>query len=53
MTNMLRWTATVTYHTGQVNIFQIDELEDLQDIVENGPDFSYLKKITVTYNYGK
>ena len=52
MTKMLRWTATISYYNDRVDILQIDELEDLQDIVEAGPDFSFIKHIKIEYNYG-
>ena len=45
-----RWTATVTYrHDGgdrKVH-HQFEEIEDLHDIIERGPDWNCIKKITV------
>ena len=47
-----RWSVTVSYHNDRVDYYQVEELEELQDIIESGPDFSYLKKIEVKYNFG-
>ena len=38
-----RWTATVTYSTdaGPVNVIhEIEELDELQDLIERGPDWN-------------
>lgn len=47
-----RWSVVIKYHTSneRIDYFQIEELEELQDIVEAGPDFSYIKEIKIKYN---
>lgn len=48
-----RWSADIKYHNGRTDHYQIDELYELQDIVEQGPDWSYMKEIKITYNWSK
>lgn len=46
-----RWTAQISYRSGHpINVAQIEEIEELQDIVERGPDWNDLVKIVITYN---
>lgn len=48
-----RWLAKVYYIDGRsTDAFEIDELEELQDIVEGGPDFGLIQKIEIFYNLG-
>lgn len=46
-----RWLATIYYRseTGGVDVdFDIEEIEELHDIVEAGPDWHTIDKIVVT-----
>lgn len=48
---MQRWLATIYYRseTGGVDVdHDIEELEELHDIVERGPDWHTIDKIVVT-----
>ncbi len=48
-----RWTAVVWYHTEQGLLSVVHdfmELEDLQNLMERGPDWHSLKKIEITHN---
>lgn len=50
---MKRWTAVVTYRTnnGPVDVeHEIEELEDLHDLIERGPDWNTIVSIVITYN---
>lgn len=50
-----RWTAVVAYqdHTGYDDDFHhVDEIEDLQSLIEGGPDFNDIEHILITYNFG-
>lgn len=45
-----RWLATITYRTddGPVGVdHAIEEIEDLHDIVERGPNFYAIEKIEI------
>lgn len=46
---MKRWKARVKYVDGTFDTFFIDELEELQDLIEGGPDFRLINKIIITY----
>lgn len=46
-----RWKVVVTYVRLADLIFFVEELEDMQDIIENGPILDYIESITVTYNF--
>jgi hypothetical protein len=50
---MKRWKVKIKYSTGEVNIHEIEEISELQNIVEEGPDFSNLKKISFEYQRKK
>jgi hypothetical protein len=49
-----RWMAEIYYTTGAdevtVSTFTIEELEDLDEIVERGPDWNTIEKIEITLN---
>ena len=50
-----RWRAVAWYRTdaGLIDIeHQIDELEELAEIVEQGPSFGALEKVEIFYNWG-
>jgi len=57
LTNMLtdgRWRIETTYtmlNTEQTFLFCVDELSDLHDIVEQGPDFNALKSVHIEYAF--
>ena len=47
---MMRWTATITYRTdnGPLAIeHSFEEIEDLHDLVERGPDWNTIERIVV------
>jgi len=50
----LRWRAVVTYRSiklGQIDVEHFfEEIEDLHDIVERGPDWNAIERIDVTLN---
>lgn len=54
-----RWTAVATYHTEQGPIdvtHEIEELEELADLIERGPDWAPIVDIRITLArnaYGK
>lgn len=46
-----RWKATIYYRSelGELDVEHgIEELEELQDIVERGPDWNAIDRITIT-----
>lgn len=48
----MRWHAVAYYRSDQGLIdveYDFDEIEDLHDLVERGPDWNALEKIEVTY----
>lgn len=51
--NRLQWTATVQHKvaTGIPDTeYLLDEIRDLQDIMESGPDWNMIQKVVVVYN---
>lgn len=48
-----RWMAEIYYTEGDVIIDYVsfEELEDLHDIVESGPDWNTIEKIVVYLNH--
>lgn len=48
-----RWHVKVIYNTIILSTkeFDIEELEDLHDIIEQGPDWNSIDKIEITYNF--
>lgn len=49
-----RWHAVATYSGkpfDHVQEYDIEEIEELQRLIESGPDWGTLKQITVTYNF--
>jgi len=50
----LRWRAVVTYRSiklGQIDVEHFfEEIEDLHDIIERGPDWNAIERIDVTLN---
>jgi hypothetical protein len=50
MTKIIRWNATVYYRSdmGLVDVIHdIEELEDLHQLVESGPDWNTIDKIEI------
>jgi hypothetical protein len=48
---MGRWHVEVTYLAGvEPSVFNVEELEELQGIIECGPDRRMIDKITVRYD---
>lgn len=48
---VLRWHATITYRSddGPLDVdYAFEELEDLHDIVERGPDWNTIERVEVT-----
>ena len=53
MDDDLRWIATVTYRgdLGEIdNEFHIEELSELHDLVELGPDWNCIERIEIVLN---
>lgn len=53
LTEQARWKAVILYNLGNAVVAKqhyFDELEELQDIVEGGPDFTTIDEIKITYN---
>jgi hypothetical protein len=47
----MRWMAEITYRNGGApEIVQFEEIADLHDIVEMGPDWNEIEQIVVTLN---
>lgn len=48
-----RWKAVVRFIPENIETVQyyIDEIEELQDLIEQGADFNLIRSITITYNY--
>ena len=50
----LRWIAVVTYRSQELGDIEVqhhfEELEELHDIVERGPDWNAIRDIKVTLN---
>ena len=48
-----RWIAKIVYHvdaTALKTVYHyVDELEELQDLVEKGPDFGAIKRFEISY----
>jgi hypothetical protein len=52
---MKRWSATITFSTDagpKPMTIQIEELEDLQEVVEHGPDWNSIIDIKITLARG-
>ena len=46
-----RWMAEITYRDGTKPLFiEFDEIADLHDIVEMGPNWIFIEQIVVTLN---
>lgn len=46
-----RWHVVIFWkHTDRQDHFYIEELSELYDIVENGPDFTTIADINIRYN---
>ena len=50
-----RWKVVIRYYPENMEhqLIYIEELDELQDIVESGPDFRLISKIEITYNLNK
>lgn len=48
-----RWIAKIVYHVDATVLktvyHSVDELEELQDLVEKGPDFGAIKSFEIIY----
>ena len=48
-----RWTAKIAYQVDatatEIVYHHMDELEELQDLVEKGPDFGAIKSFEISY----
>ena len=53
MSIIKRWRAVATYREGREGVVsythEFDELEELHDIIEAGPDWACLEKIEIRY----
>ena len=48
---IMRWMAEITYRNGRKPLIeQFEELYQLHDIVEHGPDWNEIEQIIVTLN---
>jgi hypothetical protein len=45
-----RWMAEISYLDGRQECIAFEELEDLDEIVERGPDWNTIDKIVITLN---
>ncbi|MGY8683336.1 hypothetical protein Q2941_36990 [Bradyrhizobium sp. UFLA05-153] len=45
-----RWMAEISYSDGKQETIAFEELEDLDEIVERGPDWNTIEKIVITLN---
>ena len=45
-----RWMAEISYLDGNQQTIAFEELEDLDEIVERGPDWNTIEKIVITLN---
>ena len=55
MTEQLRWAVKATYRIDageQALYFMIDELHELDEIIESGPDFGTIIDIRIRYTLG-
>ena len=46
----LRWKVFVSQKNGDVDFVFVEELDELQDLIEQGPSWTELREITITYN---
>lgn len=46
----MRWTVVITLTTGETEKLLIEELSELHDLVERGPDWRLIADIKITYN---
>lgn len=46
-----RWMAEITYTTGRaVTVVKFEEIEDLDEIIEHGPNWEEIDQIVITLN---
>jgi hypothetical protein len=45
-----RWMAEITYLDGKHEAIAFEELEELDEVVERGPDWNTIDKIVITLN---
>jgi hypothetical protein len=45
-----RWMAEIIYTHGGCDIFRMEELEEIDEIVERGPDWNTIDRIVITLN---
>lgn len=45
-----RWMAEIFYFGGAVAVVAFEEIEELDEIVERGPDWNTIDRIVVTLN---
>ena len=46
-----RWFVTINYKNLPTNCFTVEEIEDIQKIVESGPDWGEIENIEIKYNF--
>ena len=52
MSEKRRWQIIIEYDDRkEYGNVEIDELEELQEIIEAGPDFNVIKEIHIFYNF--
>ncbi len=51
MIELKRWMAQISYRSGHpTSVVLFEEIADLHDIVEHGPDWNEIDEIVITYN---
>ena len=45
-----RWMAEIIYRDGEQKTLTFEELEDIDEIVERGPDWHTIERIVITLN---
>ena len=47
MSELKRWFAVVVYRGGNIKVLNFEELADLHDLIEAGPNFYLIRSITI------
>lgn len=45
-----RWMAEITYNNNSAKVIKFEEIEDLDEIIEQGPDWNTIERIVITLN---
>jgi hypothetical protein len=45
-----RWMVEIVYRSAATAVLVVEELEDLDEIVEQGPDWHTIERIVITLN---